>query len=274
MSNVRPRRYVVAALAVVGVLVTTWTAAAAPGHRAAARGPVVTLGSTDLGNVLIDGRGRTLYLYTPDKKNTSTCYGECAKFWPPLLATGKAKAKAAHGVEASLLGTTKRKDGKLQVTYAGHPLYFFAEDAAPGDVFGQGLQDIWYAVGASGARVTTAAPANTIQLAQTGLGSVLTDAKGMTVYMFTPDTSGTSTCYGQCAVTWPPLTVSGKLHAGPGLQSKLLGTTQRTDGTTQVTYNGHPLYFYARDTKAGDTNGQGVGTRWWVLSGAGAPIGA
>ena len=74
--------------------------------------------------------------------------------------------------------------------------------------------------------------------------------------------------------TRAPDTLTGKLKAGPGLSSKLIGTTQRTDGTTQVTYNGHPLYFYVRDTKVGDTIGQGVGTRWWVLSAAGTPIGA
>lgn len=270
--NVSPRRLAaVTALAVLGVLAATWTAAASPFHHAAKSGPIVTLGSTDLGQVLIDARGRTLYLYTPDGKNTSTCYGQCASLWPPLLSSGK--PRAAHGVKASLLGTTKRKDGKSQVTYAGHPLYFFAEDDEAGDVYGQGLQNIWYAVSAAGAKVTTAAPPVTVQLAMTGLGSVLVDPRGMTLYLYKRDTPGTSACYGACAVSWPPLLLTGKLRGGPGLQSKLLGTTQRTDGTTQVTYAGHPLYFYARDTKAGDTVGQGVGTVWYVLGADGAQIG-
>jgi predicted lipoprotein with Yx(FWY)xxD motif len=252
-------------------LLAAATAAAAPSDRAITRGPIVTLGSTALGQVLIDARGRTLYLYTPDTKGKSTCYGQCAALWPPLLTSGKPVAK--HGVRPKLLGTTKRKDGKLQVTYAGHPLYFFAQDTEAGAVFGQGLQNIWYALSATGAKVTTAAPESTIKLAQTPLGSVITDAKGMTLYLFNRDTNGTSACYGQCAATWPPLLANGALHVGPGLQTKLLGTTQRTDGATQVTYAGHPLYFYARDTKAGDTVGQGVNGIWWVLSSSGAQIG-
>ena len=271
MSYVRTRRLAVAALVALGALLTTLTAAAAPGHDAAGRGPIVTIGTTDLGDILIDARGRTLYLYTPDKKNTSTCYGQCAKFWPPLIAT-KHGAKGAHGVKTKLLGTTKRKDGKLQVTYAGHPLYFFAEDAAPGDVFGQGLQNIWYAVDAAGKLVKTAPPAATIQLSKTSLGDVLTDAKGMTLYLWHNDTGSTSNCYGACAQNWPALTLQGKLRAGPSLQSKLLGTTTRNDGSTQVTYNGHPLYYYVRDAKAGDTNGQGVGKVWYVVSADGNEI--
>jgi predicted lipoprotein with Yx(FWY)xxD motif len=273
MSALRSRHVIaVAALAALAALIATWTAAAAPSDRAATpRGPIVTLGETDLGRVLIDARGRTLYLYTPDTKKQSTCYGQCAAFWPPLLTVGK--PRAAHGVKASLLGTTKRKDGKLQVTYAGHPLYFFAQDAAPGDVHGQGLQNIWYALSAAGARVAAAPPAATLQLAQGSLGSILVDPRGMTLYLFNRDSGGTSACYGQCATTWPPLLLSGKLRAGAGLQSSLLGTTQRTDGTTQVTYAGHPLYFYSRDTKAGDTTGQGVGSIWYVVSPSGAQIG-
>lgn len=273
MSHVSPRRLLaVTALAVAGAALTAWTAAAAPIHHSVTRGPVVTLGSTDLGQILIDGRGRTLYLYTPDGKNKSACYGECATLWPPLMTT-TGKARAAHGVKQSLLGVAKRKDGKSQVTYAGHPLYFFAQDNDPGDVNGQGLQNIWYALSATGAKVTTAAPAATIQLAQTGLGSVLVAPNGMTLYLFKPDTSSASACYGNCAITWPPLIQNGKLHAGSGLKSSLLGTMQRTDGAMQVTYAGHPLYFYARDTKAGDTVGQGVGTNWYVLSAAGTQVG-
>jgi predicted lipoprotein with Yx(FWY)xxD motif len=262
-------RLAAAAVAVAAALVAAWTAAAAP---TAARGPVVTLGSTDLGRILIAGTGRTLYLYTPDTKGTSTCYGQCASFWPPLLTSGK--ARAAHGVKASLLGTTRRKDGKLQVTYAGHPLYLFAEDTAPGDVNGQGFQQIWYALSASGARVTTAPPPETVAVGTTSLGSVLVDASGMTLYTFKRDAGGTSACYGTCAATWPPLLLSGKLRAGAGLRSSLLGTVQRTDGTTQVTYAGRPLYHFARDAKAGDTNGQGFLNLWYVLDPGGAQVGA
>ncbi|MGZ4412157.1 MAG: COG4315 family predicted lipoprotein, partial [Gaiellaceae bacterium] len=99
--------------------------------------------------------------------------------------------------------------------------------------------------------------------------SVLTDSRGMTLYLYTPDTAGTSTCYGQCASFWPPLLAKGGVVAGTGVNQSLLGVTQRTDGSLQVTYNQHPLYFFVKDTKGGDTNGEGVGGIWYVLSAAG-----
>lgn len=272
MPHVRPRGLVAVATVTAIALLVAVTAAAAHSHGAAKRGVVVTVESTDLGRILVDSSGRTLYLYAPDKKNQSTCYGQCAAFWPPLLTPGA--PRAAHGVRASLLGTTRRKDGKLQVTYAGHPLYHFSEDTAPGDVKGQGLQNIWYALSVAGARVTAPPPPATMKLGQTTLGSVLVDPHGMTLYMFTPDTSTTSVCNGQCAAIWPPLLLNGKLRAAAGLQTSLLGTIQRADGTTQVTYAGHPLYFFAKDTQPGDTKGQGLFGKWYVLSAAGTPIGA
>jgi len=273
MQHVRPRRLTaVFAVAAAALVVAVATAAAhSDGGAKRGAGATVSVLSTDVGRILVDSRGWTLYLYTPDKTSTSTCYGQCASFWPPLLTAGA--PHAGRGARASLLGTTKRKDGKLQVTYAGHPLYFFKEDTAPGDAHGQGLEKIWYALSASGARVTTAPPAATIALAKTGLGSVLVDSRGMTLYMFTPDSGTTSACYGQCAVIWPPLLLTSKLRAAAGLETPLLGMIQRTDGSWQVTYNGHPLYFFAKDTKPGDTNGQGIVGKWWVLSGTGAPIG-
>ncbi len=273
MSSPRPRRLaVVAVLAAVVALVAAWPGAAAKPRR----GAVVDVTVSSVGNVLVDARGRSLYLFTPDRRNSSTCYGQCASLWPPLLTTGA--PVAGSGVKASLLSVAKRKDGRLQVTYAGHPLYLFAQDTSAGDVNGQGLQDIWYLVSPAGRKVTAAPSVEvppTVQLGQTSLGSVLVDTSQMTLYMFKPDGNGTSTCYGQCAVFWPPLLSNGsKLVAAKGLDSSLLGTTQRTDGTTQVTYAGHPLYFFSKDTKPGDVNGPGVRGTWFVLSASGSPVGA
>lgn len=274
MPHVRPRRLIAVATVSAAVLVVAVATAAAHSDGVAERGAGVTVSvlSTDVGRILVDSRGRTLYLFAPDRTNASTCYGKCAAFWPPLLTAGA--PHAARGAKATLLGTTKRKDGKVQVTYAGHPLYLFKQDTAAGDAHGQGVENVWYALSAGGARVTTAPPVATIKLAHTGLGSVLVDSHGMTLYMFTPDTASMSACYGPCAAIWPPLLVAGKLRAAAGLQTPLLGTIQRTDGSMQVAYNGHPLYYFAKDTKPGDTNGQGVVAKWWVLSGTGTPIGA
>jgi predicted lipoprotein with Yx(FWY)xxD motif/uncharacterized cupredoxin-like copper-binding protein len=97
------------------------------------------------------------------------------------------------------------------------------------------------------------------------LGSILTDPRGMTLYMFTKDTTpGQSTCYDKCAQSWPPFTVSEPLGL-PGRVDGELTTITRTDGTTQIAYNGMPLYYFAKDTQPGDTNGQEVGDVWYVV---------
>lgn len=104
------------------------------------------------------------------------------------------------------------------------------------------------------------------------LGSFLTDGSGKSLYLFTTDTSGMSTCKGACATTWPPLTSTDMPKADSGVTANKLATIKRDDGTMQVTYNGHPLYYYSGDAKAGDTKGQGVGAKWYVLSPAGDGI--
>ena len=107
------------------------------------------------------------------------------------------------------------------------------------------------------------------------LGKILVDSKGRSVYLFEKDTGPKSTCSGGCATEWPPVTTTGKATAGSGLTASMVGTTTRSDGTKQVTYNGHPLYTYVGDAKAGDTNGQGVsafGARWYAVSPAGSTV--
>jgi predicted lipoprotein with Yx(FWY)xxD motif len=120
----------------------------------AARGTLVALRSTTLGKVLVDARGRTLYMFEKDKHGRSACYGACATYWPPLASS--AKPRPGKGVRASLLGVTKRTNGKRQVTYAGHPLYTFIADKRAGDTNGEGLTNFgapWDAIGASGRAV-------------------------------------------------------------------------------------------------------------------------
>lgn len=114
----------------------------------------VSLGKNDsLGSFLVDDKGMTLYLFTKDTPNTSVCYDKCAVAWPPLLATGA--PVAGEGVDASRLGTTTRKDGSVQVTYNGWPLYYYEKDKAPGDVTGQDVGSVWYVVSAAGDKVTS-----------------------------------------------------------------------------------------------------------------------
>lgn len=107
------------------------------------------------------------------------------------------------------------------------------------------------------------------------LGTFLTDGSGRTLYVFAADHGAMSTCNGGCASVWAPLTSSGKPAAGGQAKAGMLATTSRGDGARQVTYAGHPLYYYAGDTAAGDTNGEGssqFGAKWWVVSPAGTAI--
>jgi len=105
-----------------------------------------------------------------------------------------------------------------------------------------------------------------------GLGAFLVDSRGRTLYLFLADTPTRSACTGGCAENWPPLLTSGAAQAGEGVDASKLGTLAREDGTTQVTYNGHPLYYFAGDAQAGDTHGQGIGGKWYLVSPAGEPL--
>lgn len=127
-----------------------------PPTQTSAAVTVKTASNGTLGTILVDGSGRTLYLFAPDKGNVSTCYGACASAWPPL--TTGTKAAVAGSAMSSQLATAKRKDGTLQVTYAGHPLYRFAGDSSAGQANGQGLDaqgGKWWVLSASGKQVDT-----------------------------------------------------------------------------------------------------------------------
>jgi predicted lipoprotein with Yx(FWY)xxD motif len=143
-------RRVIAALA---VLMAVGLVAASTGSAAGSRATVKTRHGK-LGTFLVAGNGRTLYLFEKDKTSKSTCTGQCAQFWPPLLTSGK--AKAVGKVRGSLLGTTKRGDGKLQVTYKGHPVYTFSQDAKPGDTKGEDFSAFgakWYVLSTAGKKI-------------------------------------------------------------------------------------------------------------------------
>jgi predicted lipoprotein with Yx(FWY)xxD motif len=127
----------------------------------------------------------------------------------------------------------------------------------------------------AGAAIASAAGGTSVGIHKTSRGKVLATAHGFSLYMFKKDKQGgKSTCYGQCAKVWPPLLTSGKPVAikGSGVNSKLLGTTKRSDGKLEVTYNGWPLYLYVPDSKPGDDHGEGAnqfGAPWYLLNTAG-----
>jgi predicted lipoprotein with Yx(FWY)xxD motif len=125
------------------------------------------------------------------------------------------------------------------------------------------------------ARAAASAAGATVGVRRSPLGAILVDGRGLTLYDFVKDKGDKSACYGACAALWPPLTTKGKPRAGRGVNARLLGTTRRKDGTLEVTYSRHPLYYYVADKRPGQTTGQGLpqfGAPWWVLAPNGREI--
>lgn len=243
-----------------------------------------------LGQILVDGNGMTLYMFTKDGPDQSTCSGKCFTSWPPLNTQGH--PNLGPGVDASLIGTTKATDGSEMVTYNKMPLYDFFKDKKPGDTAGQGSNNVWYVVSPDGKAVgynpqsgaatiaptavptMTASAEATINIASDPtLGPILVDGNGMTLYMFTKDGPDQSTCSGKCFTSWPPLNTQGHPNLGAGVDASLIGTTKATDGSEMVTYNKMPLYYFFKDKKAGDTTGQGSNNVWYVVSPDGKAVG-
>jgi predicted lipoprotein with Yx(FWY)xxD motif len=147
MRYLKPLGIAAGALAAAAVLAVS---AVASGQS----GALVKVGPTNLGRVLVDAHGKTLYMWAHDKTSKSTCNGDCAEYWPPLITHGSPMAGA--GARASLLGSSRRSDGRMQVTYAGHPLYYFVQDAKAGQTKGEGLTGFggrWDPVSAAGTAV-------------------------------------------------------------------------------------------------------------------------
>jgi predicted lipoprotein with Yx(FWY)xxD motif len=219
----------------------------------------VLLGNNkDLGSFFVDAKGMTLYIYTKDTPGVSNCYDQCAVNWPPLTVDKGVKPTAGIGVDG--LDTIERKDGTLQVTYDKQPLYFYIKDKAAGDATGQDVGSVWFVVKPEVVSVGENAD----------LGKILVGWNGLTLYTFTNDKPGVSSCVAQCAVNWPPLTVvkGEQIRASEGVTGKL-GIIERADGTYQVTYNDQPLYFYIKDKFPGQATGQSVGDVWFVIKAGG-----
>ena len=129
--------------------------------------------------------------------------------------------------------------------------------------------------GSSGPPKTASGGTATVGVSNEGLGNILVDSQGRTLYLFNRDTGAMSECSGACAVNWPPLAAAGKPTVGSGANASLVSTSARQGGHEQVTYNGHPLYLFKGDSKPGDTNGEGLnafGGSWFALSPAGNEV--
>lgn len=230
-----------------------------------------------VGQVITDQNGMTLYRFDKDtaKPPKSNCDGDCAKAWPPVLATGDVQVQ---GIDKNLVGKVTRSDGTEQITVGGWALYRYAKDTKAGEATGQGVGGAWYAANAKGGKAGQAASeAGTVKLSASnidGLGEAIVDQNGMTLYLFTKDTkkAKTSACNGDCAKTWPAVLSNGKVEL-QGIDSKLLGSIKRADGTEQVTIGGWPVYTFSKDLKPGDANGMGVNGTWFVIEPNGCKVG-
>ncbi|MBC6463677.1 hypothetical protein [Actinomadura sp. HBU206391] len=258
--------------------------AAAPQNTALA-----VAANSRLGNIVVDGEGRTLYRFDEDtaSPSSSNCENACATAWPPVFVGEKIAVR--KGLDSSLVGKVKRADGSFQVTLGGWPLYRFAKDTKAGDTKGQGVSGTWFVSAPTGKKATVAAakpakkkPAtprwtgkNTIKVVDDDqLSKIVVNGAGRTLYRFDKDTRSAtpgkskSNCLGACAKAWPPVKFTASLKL-QGVDRKLIGNIMRADGICQLTLGGWPLYTYAKDTKAGDTKGQGVGGTWFASTATG-----
>jgi predicted lipoprotein with Yx(FWY)xxD motif len=148
----KPRRPLVLAFATALLVAAVVAPAAMSRTGGAAAAPTLQVKSSRFGNVLFDGRDFVLYAFTRDPRGgKSRCYGNCATAWPPYVVRGK--LSAGKGVKRSLLGTVRRNDGKLQVTFDGRPLYYYVHDDQPGDILCQGVAEfggVWLIVRPTG----------------------------------------------------------------------------------------------------------------------------
>ncbi len=224
----------------------------------------------DLGSFLTDADGMTLYIFTKDTADSgaSVCNDDCAANWPPFFVEGATLPEGTPGE----LSTITRDDGSSQLAYNGWPLYLWVGDTAAGETTGEGVGDVWYVASIEDDSAMASPVASPVMGASLGLGEdaelgqFLTDANGMTLYIFTNDTadSGASVCNDDCAANWPPFFVEGATLP-EGTPGELTVIT-RDDGSSQLAYNGWPLYLWVNDTAPGDVTGQAVGDVWFVAS--------
>ncbi|MEW1646630.1 MULTISPECIES: SCO0930 family lipoprotein [unclassified Streptomyces] len=250
----------------------------ADGQQAAAAEPAgqLTVASNpDLGKVVSDGAGLTLYRFDADTANPpkSNCDGDCATAWPPVPAND---ATAGAGIDKSLLGEVTRTDGTKQLTIGGWPAYRYAKDVNAGDVNGQGVGGKWYALAPDGKKATLSSLPGLSVRKDAKLGDIVVDKNGHTVYRFLKDKAwpkSVSNCLGACADKWPAVGIVSA-NDTKGVQKKGLMGFTRPDGVKQMTVNCWPIYTFSGDTAAGQTNGQGVGGTWYAVSPEGKPVGA
>lgn len=219
-----------------------------------------------LGTILTDGSGRTLYYFAKDLPGSgssaavSNCTGGCADVWPVYHTSTLA---VGAGLSRSDFGEITRADGQKQTTYKGWPLYYYFDDSSPGDANGQDVNSVWYV---SPDPFYTVMPAN-----DDALGGRLIDATGRSLYYFARDVPAagsadpTSNCPGGCLDIWPIFHTADVIST-TAYDASDFGSFMRSDGQMQTTYKGWPLDYFASDSAPGDHNGEGVNDIWFVAT--------
>lgn len=237
--------------------------------------------NTSSGRMVVTGSGQAAYIYLPDQTHPSvtTCTGDCANDWPPIVISGRVPTVA--GIRKSLIGLVTRPDGARQVTLNGYPLYRYAADHRAGDIRGESVGDTWFAIDPTGNFLAltpgsfhaASRPAREpIQVISTSGGQLVADADGQTLYTYKDDTPTTTACTAAwCVQDWPPLLVTQAPTNIDGINAPL-GILRRPDGTRQLTLAGHPLYRFSGDELPGDLRGLGVGGDWYPISPDGTQV--
>jgi predicted lipoprotein with Yx(FWY)xxD motif len=215
----------------------------------------VKTSSSPLGTILADSQGKTLYYFANDvpASGASSCNGQCAVVWPVFSSD---TIKVSSPLDLADFGTITRTDGTKQTTYHGWPLYYYQADTKPGDVKGENVLDVWFVI----------KPDESVLIANNkNLGFYLTDTSGKTLYFFTKDTPGASTCTGTCLGLWPAFNAD-PVTAPSVLNPSDFTSVTRYDGVKQTAFKGRPLYYYSIDAKPGDAKGQGFNNVWYVAT--------
>jgi predicted lipoprotein with Yx(FWY)xxD motif len=259
--------------------------ALAPATPVAGAPVAVKVADSGTGKILIGPDGHTLYGFTNDVDAKSTCYSTCAAAWPPVIVDSQ--WAVGPGLDTGVFSTVQRDDGTEQLVAGKFPLYAYSGDAAPGDDNGQGSGDVWFVIGSDAKLVKTAtdaksaattvaaapapAAAPALGVADTPLGKIMVDADGHTLYAFTKDANGTPTCADACAKAWPAAKVTGTPASDPAITADIT-TVDAPGGGSMLKAGKWPLYRFAGDAAAGDTNGQGSGGVWFVVGADGKLI--
>jgi predicted lipoprotein with Yx(FWY)xxD motif len=248
---------------------------------AAGAGKLSVSSNAELGKVVTDSAGLTLYRFDQDTAEPpkTNCDGDCAKTWPPVLADD---AAAGEGIDEALLGEVARPDGTKQLTIGGWPAYRYAKDTNAGDVKGQGVGGKWYALAPDGKKAKQSELPGLSTRNDPKLGKIVVDKNGMTVYRFMKDSPWPmkTACTDACLEKWPVVEpvdaedTEGIDLKGSGPRGQGYVVFDRPDGLKQQTIDCVPIYTFAGDKKPGDTNGQGVGGTWYAISPDGKPVGA